>query len=76
MSNPKKKTCPRCESDFECQVGSIEKCKCSSVFLSAPEQDYMVLHYEDCLCVSCMIEVQAEFSIENYNKQPELPLRH
>ena len=49
MSNPKKKTCPRCESDFECQVGSVAKCKCSSVFLSASERDYLALHYEEVL---------------------------
>ena len=76
MPNHESKTCPRCDASFECKVGSILECKCSSVFLSAAEQDYLAIRYEECLCVNCMMEVQTEFSILNHDKKIQHFLRH
>ena len=76
MSGHESKQCPRCEASFECKVGSILECKCSSVFLSASEQDYVATRYNECLCVNCMVEVQTEFSILNRDKSVPQVLRH
>lgn len=76
MNHPKLKICPRCESNFECKVSSIAECKCSSVFLTKSEQEYVAERYNDCVCLSCMIEVQAEFSIQNNVFAVEQSLRH
>lgn len=76
MPSHESKVCPRCQSGFECKVGSVLECQCSSVFLSASEQDYLATRYDECLCVNCMIEVQTEFSIVNHDKKIQQFLRH
>lgn len=76
MPNHEAKTCPRCDASFECKVGSVLECQCSSVFLSAAEQDFLATRYDECLCVNCMLEVQTEFSILNHDKKIQQFLRH
>jgi len=68
------KSCPRCQSTFECKVGTILECQCSDVFLSENEREYVNTRFDDCLCVNCLMEMQAEFDIVNQNKksQPEI----
>lgn len=61
MCEHEKKFCPRCEACFECKVGSILLCQCMSVKLTEAERNYLQEKYEDCLCASCMKELQTEF---------------
>ena len=61
MCEHKKKYCPCCRIRFECKVGSILLCQCTSVPLTEGERNYLHEKYEDCLCASCMKELKVEF---------------
>ncbi len=61
MSEHEKKYCPRCSTSFECKVGSILLCQCTSVTLTETERNYLHENYEDCLCANCMKELKIEF---------------
>jgi hypothetical protein len=61
MSEHEKKYCPRCSTPFECKVGSILLCQCTSVTLTETERNYLHENYEDCLCANCMKELKIEF---------------
>ena len=56
------KYCPRCNSMFECKVGSVLICQCSTIILTNDEKDYIQLQFDDCLCVNCMKELQQEYN--------------
>lgn len=58
MSQNEKKRCPRCNEVFECKAVSIEHCACTTIVLDENERNYMMEQFEDCLCVTCMIEVK------------------
>lgn len=51
------KYCPRCHSTFECKVGSILLCQCNKVELKDRVKNYLKKNYNDCLCASCMEEI-------------------
>ncbi|MEO6836996.1 MAG: cysteine-rich CWC family protein [Ginsengibacter sp.] len=68
MCEHEKKYCPRCRARFECKVGSILLCQCTSVTLTESESNYLHEKYEDCLCASCMKELKVEFH-NNHFKQ-------
>lgn len=61
MYKHEKKACPRCSIYFECKVGSILLCQCSSVSLTEEESDFMREQYTDCLCADCMIQVRSDY---------------
>ncbi len=61
MCEHETKYCPRCRTRFECKVGSILLCQCTSVSLTEAESNYLHEKYEDCLCTDCMKELKAEF---------------
>jgi len=52
------KTCPRCKRPFECKVGDISHCQCSSFVLSAEEVSFIQQRYNDCLCGACLADLQ------------------
>ncbi|MEM9897469.1 MAG: cysteine-rich CWC family protein [Bacteroidota bacterium] len=53
--------CPRCGKTFECKVGSILLCQCTTVELNQEERDYINEWFDDCLCASCMKDLKAEY---------------
>ncbi len=61
MCTHEQKYCPRCQKSFECKVGSILLCQCTTVILEQEERDYIARHYEDCLCTDCMSAMRAEY---------------
>jgi hypothetical protein len=61
MLKHEEKICPRCSKKFECKVGSILLCQCTTVKLSEVEKDYISEKYSDCLCADCMKELRAEY---------------
>lgn len=63
MPQHEKKQCPRCKGDFECKSGSIILCQCSQIQLSAEQLEYTQLKFHECLCLSCLEELQAEFDL-------------
>ncbi|RYY54062.1 MAG: hypothetical protein EOO09_15765 [Chitinophagaceae bacterium] len=54
------KYCPRCKSPFECKVGSISECQCNVVKLDEAQRREIAANYSDCLCASCLVELQKE----------------
>ncbi len=61
MLKHEEKYCPRCKNSFECKVGSILLCQCSTVSLNEKEREFMKNNFEDCLCAECMKAVKVEF---------------
>jgi len=61
MYKHEEKTCPRCSLKFECKLGSILLCQCTSVKLNETERDYIRELYSDCLCAGCMKALGAEY---------------
>ncbi|MCW8901909.1 MAG: cysteine-rich CWC family protein [Gammaproteobacteria bacterium] len=60
MPQHERKQCPRCKGDFECKSGSILLCQCSQIQLSAELLEYTQSKFNDCLCLSCLEEIQTE----------------
>lgn len=61
MPKGEEKYCPRCNTAFECNAGSIHLCQCTTVELNEKERDYMCEKFDDCVCASCMKEVRAVY---------------
>jgi len=61
MGMHEEKNCPRCQNLFECKVGSISICQCTTVILNEAERDDIMDKYDDCLCVNCMLEMRADY---------------
>ena len=58
MCKHEEKQCPRCNEYFECRAGSITTCECTQVQLSEAITAFIALHYQDCLCLKCLKELQ------------------
>ena len=53
-----KKTCPKCNVEFECRKYDIENCVCNKVQLNSTALDIIQKEFEDCLCKSCLKELE------------------
>jgi hypothetical protein len=51
------KVCPRCGAQFQCKANRVERCDCLAVSLSAEALEWLSERYEDCLCVTCLAEI-------------------
>ncbi|MEX2231078.1 MAG: cysteine-rich CWC family protein [Cyclobacteriaceae bacterium] len=63
------KYCPRCESVFECKVGAVNNCQCSSIKLSDAEYAFVREKFADCLCAECLKGMRTEFHAKKLNDQ-------
>jgi hypothetical protein len=61
MSKHEQVYCPRCQAGFECKVGSILLCQCTTVTLNDAERHYIRKHYDDCLCAGCIKALKQEY---------------
>lgn len=57
-----RKNCPRRKQPFECKVGDICHCRCSSVQLSAEVQIYIDSKYQDCLYLSYLQNLKNKYN--------------
>jgi hypothetical protein len=64
MSNHEIKYCPSCNQQFECKVGSINLCQCTTIQLTEPEKQFIEEKFDDCLCVNCLQKIKESFSDE------------
>lgn len=55
------KFCPACGEPFECKVGTIMHCQCTTVQLSPKERAYIAQQYDDCLCAGCMQNLKTAY---------------
>lgn len=63
MPQHENKPCPRCNQTFECKVGNIAECQCSSVTLSYEERVFIEGKYTDCLCAECLQTLQFQYKL-------------
>lgn len=68
MPQHERKHCPRCSAEFECKTGSILLCQCSKIEMSAEQLEYTSTNYDECLCLSCLKELRAEYNLLTHNK--------
>lgn len=61
MCEHEKKSCPRCQREFECKAGSILLCQCVTVDLSPEQRHYIAMQYADCLCAGCLQDMKTVF---------------
>jgi hypothetical protein len=66
MPYHEEKLCPRCQTQFECKVGSINLCQCQSVYLTTDEMDYIRKQFDDCLCANCLLELKKEYKQQQF----------
>jgi ribosomal protein L34E len=71
MCKHENKTCPGCNSLFECKLGDIAKCQCYEIKLNDEERDYIARRYADCLCADCMQELRTTY----HQVQQEIQLK-
>ena len=63
------KVCPRCGKYFECKMGDIHNCQCSTVQLTNEAREMVGEKFEDCLCKACLLSIQAEFKLKSDKKR-------
>ena len=69
MPQHEKKQCPRCSAGFECKTGSILLCQCSEIEMTAEQLEYSNSKYDDCLCLSCLKDLQTEFNALSHSQK-------
>ena len=63
MCQHETKSCPRCKIPFECKPGNITQCQCFGITLTAEQKVYIEQRYNDCLCRSCLIQLQNDAAL-------------
>lgn len=56
------KICPRCGITFQCRMDDIEQCQCYGIQLKPETQLAIREKYSDCLCSSCLMEIDEQIS--------------
>ncbi|MEQ9439103.1 MAG: cysteine-rich CWC family protein [Cyclobacteriaceae bacterium] len=69
MAKHEEKKCPRCDRSFECKVGSILLCQCSTVIFTEAERAYISQQFDDCLCAHCLKDLQKMFYQHQFEKK-------
>lgn len=61
MPHHEPKICPRCAQLFECKVGDIANCQCSSIALTLAERSFIEDRNTDCLCSNCLKDLKNKY---------------
>jgi hypothetical protein len=69
MCSHEEKICPRCQARFECKLGSMNLCQCTSVTLNDAERDYIRAQFDDCLCASCLLVLKKEYKQKQFEEK-------
>lgn len=69
MYKHEEKICPRCTKKFECKLGSIVLCQCTTVKLDDPEREYIRDQHSDCLCATCMNVLRTEYHNKKFKNK-------
>ncbi|MES1224729.1 MAG: cysteine-rich CWC family protein [Bacteroidota bacterium] len=62
MSLHEQKYCPRCNNAFECKVGNVHECQCSTIKFTEEEKAFVEEKYNDCLCCNCLLELKQSYA--------------
>ena len=60
--NESSDVCPRCGAAFHCGAADAEPCACTAVQLDAATLTTLREQYDRCLCMRCLVELQANAS--------------
>jgi hypothetical protein len=52
--------CKRCGSQFECKVGDVNNCQCSTVSLSDATRKFLANTHFGCLCAGCLTDIEGK----------------
>ena len=63
MDKHEEKICLRCNAVFECKLGNISQCQCTTIQLTTAERQYIGEKYEDCLCRSCLEKLKGAYHL-------------
>ena len=58
MSEGITKACSRCKKEIQCNMDSIKDCACAQIKLSSDCIDFLKKTKYDCLCNSCLLEIE------------------
>jgi len=72
MPKHEQKTCPHCQTHFECKSGDILNCQCETTLLTQEHRDFIASQYDDCLCASCLRTMRSEFNVGKFNQQMQM----
>ena len=61
MPSHERKSCSRCRQLFECRVGDVNHCDCTTIKLTLEEQAFIECKYVDCLCLSCLKDLKNKY---------------
>ncbi len=61
---PTEKVCPRCRGSLLCRAEDVSTCACATVRLGPGQQQALQRRWQDCLCLSCLKELQSKASEE------------
>ena len=67
MQKHEEKICPRCQGTFECKVGSVSLCQCSTEAICEEERRYLQACFSDCLCAACLQAMKADYHRERFD---------
>lgn len=67
MNKHETKSCPRCQTPFECKSGSIDLCQCRRVSLTDDVHKFINDAFADCLCASCLGELRSAYYQRQFN---------
>lgn len=70
------KTCPHCNTAFECKSGDIINCQCEQITLSTAQREYINQRYDDCLCVNCLAELRQSYNHWQHRQNIQATTRH
>ncbi|MFT3903595.1 MAG: cysteine-rich CWC family protein [Niabella sp.] len=73
MTKHEQKYCPRCNASFECKVGDVANCQCSTVKVCEDTWRFLRKTNYDCLCRNCLKEID---QMVRFNKEHPLPKQH
>jgi hypothetical protein len=56
------KLCERCNTPFECKLGDITNCQCSSIAPSEATRQFLEQTDFDCLCKNCLTAINEKWA--------------
>lgn len=70
------KICKRCSQPFDCQPEAINTCGCSSITLSEENKKYLEKTSYDCLCTTCLEEINHFEELKQTYPFPQHPTQY
>lgn len=70
------KECKRCYSTFDCNTENISSCDCTTIQLSVNTKEYLTKTNYDCLCPTCLGEIESYTELKKEFPFPQHPSQY